>query len=126
MIVTSVNNEYIKGLCKLKDKKYRDSTNLFLIEGEHLVNEAINEELVKELVILEGCSFEYADKYADNITYVNENVMKKLSSMDSYPNIIGVAYKRKEDKIGSRVLVLEDIQDPGNLGTIVRLSLIHI
>ena len=120
MIVTSVNNEYIKGLCKLKDKKYRDSTNLFLIEGEHLVNEAINEELVKELVILEGCSFEYADKYADNITYVNENVMKKLSSMDSYPNIIGVAYKRKEDKIGSRVLVLEDIQDPGNLGTIVR------
>ena len=116
MIVTSVNNEYIKGLCKLKDKKYRDSTNLFLIEGEHLVNEAINEELV----ILEGCSFEYADKYADNITYVNENVMKKLSSMDSYPNIIGVAYKRKEDKIGSRVLVLEDIQDPGNLGTIVR------
>jgi len=33
--------------------------------------------------------------------------MKKLSSMDSYPNIIGVAYKRKEDKIGSRVLVLE-------------------
>ena len=120
MIVTSVNNEYIKGLCKLKDKKYRDSTNLFLIEGEHLVNEAINEDLVKELVILEGCSFEYADKYADNITYVNENVMKKLSSMDSYPNIIGVAYKRKEDKIGSRVLVLEDIQDPGNLGTIVR------
>ena len=91
MIVTSVNNEYIKGLCKLKDKKYRDSTNLFLIEGEHLVNEAINEELVKELVILEGCSFEYADKYADNITYVNENVMKKLSSMDSYPNIIEVA-----------------------------------
>ena len=97
MIVTSVNNEYIKGLCKLKDKKYRDSTNLFLIEGEHLVNEAINEELVKELVILEGCSFEYADKYADNITYVNENVMKKLSSMDSYPNIIGGSYKRKED-----------------------------
>ena len=122
MIVTSVNNEYIKGLCKLKDKKYRDSTNLFLIEGEHLVNEAINEDLVKELVILEGCSFEYADKYADNITYVNENVMKKLSSMDSYPNIIGIAYKRKEDKIGSRVLVLEDIQDPGNLGTIVRTA----
>ena len=40
MIVTSVNNEYIKGLMQVKDKKYRDSTNLFLIEGEHLVNEA--------------------------------------------------------------------------------------
>ncbi len=120
MIVTSVNNEYIKGLCKLKDKKHRDSTNLFLIEGEHLVREAFKEDLIKELVILEGTIVEYADKYTGNITYVNENVMKKLSSMDSYPNVIGVAYKRKEDKIGSRVLVLEDIQDPGNLGTIVR------
>lgn len=117
MLITSVNNEHIKELSKLKEKKYRDKLNLFLIEGEHLINEALRENLIIEIFALENTNYNY-----NNITYVTENVMKKLSSTDSIPKVIGVSKKRKEDAIGDRILILEDIQDPGNLGTIIRSS----
>lgn len=117
MVITSLNNEHIKELNKLKEKKYRDLTNTFLIEGEHLVYEAIKKDLVKELIVLEGEDF-----YCDNvgITFVSMEVMKKLSSMDSYPNVIGVCNKKEEKQVGDTVLILDDIQDPGNLGTMIR------
>lgn len=117
MLITSVNNEHIKELCKLKEKKYRDKLSLFLIEGEHLIDESLKENLLTEVFALEGADYNY-----DNITYVTESVMKKLSSTDSIPKVIGVSKKRKEENIGSRILILEDIQDPGNLGTIIRSS----
>lgn len=119
MIITSLNNEHIKEINKLKEKKYRDLTNTFLIEGEHLVYEAIKNNLVKELIVLEGNNFNQ-----DNIkiTYVTKEVMKKLSSMDSYPTLIAVCNKKEENPINGNVLILEDIQDPGNLGTIIRSS----
>ena len=117
MVITSLNNEHIKELNKLKEKKYRDQKGEFLIEGEHLVFEAIKKDLVKELILLEGEDF-----YSENIkiTYVSKEVMKKLSSMDSYPKVIGVSNKNKEENIKGNTLILEDIQDPGNLGTIIR------
>lgn len=117
MLITSVNNEHIKELSKLKEKKYRDKLGLFLIEGEHLINEALRENLITEIFALENTNYNY-----NNITYVTENVMKKLSSTDSIPKVIGVSKKRKEENIGDRILILEDIQDPGNLGTIIRSS----
>ena len=119
MLITSVNNDRIKELVKLKEKKYRDITNTFLFEGEHLLYEAYKANLIKEIFVLYGTDISLDVK----ITYVNENVMKKLSSMESTPNVIGVAYKKKEDDVGDKILVLEDIQDPGNLGTIIRSSL---
>ncbi len=119
MIITSLNNEHIKEINKLKEKKYRDLNGTFLIEGEHLVSEAIKKNLVQELIILEGKEF-----HQDNIkiTYVSKEVMKKLSSMDSYPSVIGICKKNKEEEIKGNVLILDDIQDPGNLGTIIRSS----
>lgn len=118
MVITSVNNDKIKDICKLNEKKYRDSTNTFLIEGEHLVLEAIRSNLLKELILLEGVNISFNGP----IIYVNDKVMKKISSMDSYPKVMGISYKKKEEDIGDRVLILEDIQDPGNLGTIIRSS----
>lgn len=117
MIITSLNNEHIKELNKLKEKKYRDQECLFLLEGEHLVIEALKHNTIEELIVLEDTSFE-----SDNIktTIVSKEVMKKLSSMDSYPSVIGVSKKIEEKEIGNKVLILEDIQDPGNLGTMIR------
>ena len=94
MLITSVNNNHIKELCRLKEKKYRDITGLFLVEGEHLVSEAIKNNLIKEVIVLDKKTFDYDGK----IIYVSDSIMKKLSSMDSYPNVIGVCYKRKEEK----------------------------
>lgn len=118
MIITSINNDKIKDICKLNEKKYRDSTNTFLIEGEHLVIEAIKSNLLKELILLEGVNISFNGP----TIYVNDKVMKKISNMDSYPKVMGICYKREEEDIGNRVLILEDIQDPGNIGTIIRSS----
>lgn len=119
MVITSVNNNKIKDINKLKDKKYRDSSNSFLVEGEHLVIEAYREDLIKELIVLDDSNF-----ILDGIPTikVSSEVMKKLSSMDSYPSVIGVANKIKEKELGDSILMLDDIQDPGNLGTIIRSS----
>ena len=117
--ITSVNNNHIKELCKLKEKKYRDSTNTYLIEGEHLIYEAYKEGILLEVLPLIGEDFSMDSR----ITFISRDVMKKLSSTDSIPNVIGVCKKKEEKEVGNKILILEDIQDPGNLGTIIRSSL---
>ena len=118
MLITSVNNNRIKDICKLKEKKYRDSTNTFIVEGKNLVNEAYKKRLLKEIYVLDG-----TDISLDIDTfYVTREVMKKISSTDSIPSIVGICYKREESSIGNRLLILDNIQDPGNLGTIIRSS----
>lgn len=118
MTITSLENKCIKEINRLKDKKYRDLTGNFLIEGEHLVKEAIRENLVTKLIIVEGYSF------TSNIPKieVSENVMKKLSNMESPASILAVCKKRERKGVGNHILILEDIQDPGNVGTIIRSS----
>ena len=120
MLITSLNNQKIKKYLKLKIKKYRDEEKLFLIEGEHLVEEALKSDLLVDLLVLDG----NIKDYQFPITYVGSKVMKKLSNMDSLPSVIGVCKFLEEKEITSnRVLLLDDIQDPGNLGTIIRSSL---
>ncbi len=116
MLITSVNNEKIKELVKYKNKSIRDTTNKFLIEGVHLVEEAIKEDLVIELYLLEDSNLSY--KYP--ITYISKNVMEKLSMLESISPVIALCHKKENSVIGSRILVLDNIQDPGNLGTMIR------
>ena len=117
MVITSFNNEYIKKLCKLKEKKYRDIENKFLVEGYHLVMEAYNAKLLDSVVLLEG---EKVPIYDIDITYVSNEVMKKLSDVVSGSHIIGIVRKKEDKMVGDRILILDDIQDPGNLGTMIR------
>lgn len=117
MLITSVHNEHIKELVKLKEKKYRDQTGLFLVETKHLVLEAYKAGLIKELILEQNEIFPIDVP----ITYVSKEVLKKLSSVESPSNVMAVVEKRKvEEKYGEKVLILDRIQDPGNLGTIIR------
>lgn len=117
MLITSLNNDKVKELVKLKDKKYRDMNDLFFIEGKDLCDSAYENGLLRELYILDGY-----DNIYDGIpyTYVSNEVMKKISDLGSVSEYYGVCSKMVEDNIGNRILVLDDIQDPGNLGTIIR------
>ena len=116
MLITSLNNDRIKELVKLKDKKYRDNNNLFFIEGEDIILEAYRNSLLKELYVLEGTNVSIDVP----VTYVSYDVMRKISDMESVSEYYGVCYKKEETEIGKRIIVLDGIQDPGNLGTIIR------
>lgn len=117
MVITSLENKKVKDLVKLQKKKYRDLIGTFMVEGEHLVIEADKASVLKEVIVLEGKDFSFSVP----CTYVTYEVMKKISNMDSVPDIIGVCSKSdKTDIVGNKILLLDDIQDPGNLGTIIR------
>ena len=116
MIITSVNNEKIKELVKLKNKKYRDENNLFFVEGIDLINEAYKNNSLKELYLLEDYELPFEIKH----TYITKDVMKKISDMESICPYYGICIKNKNESIGNKILVLDNIQDPGNLGTIIR------
>ena len=117
MLITSVHNEHIKELLKLKEKKYRDATGLFLVETKHLVIEAYKAGLIKELILDSDELFPMDIK----TTYVSKEILKKLSSLETPPKIMAVVKKKPAtDILGEKILILDKIQDPGNLGTIIR------
>ncbi len=117
MVITSVNNSKIKEIKKLKNSKYSKEQKLFLIEGEHLVKEAFKLNLLKLTISLDDVSYNVPN------LIVNKSVLESLSSINSTPNIIGVCKYIDENKpLGNRILILDNIQDPGNLGTIIRSS----
>ncbi|MCI8778162.1 MAG: RNA methyltransferase [Bacilli bacterium] len=117
MLYSSIDNKKIKEIKKLNLKKYRDKTNLFLVEGEHLVMEAYKSGYLKELILEQD-----NDLNLDITTnYVTNNVLKYITNLDTPQSILGICSKTQNDTIkGNRLLILDDIQDPGNLGTIIR------
>lgn len=117
MIITSVNNEKIKYLKKLKNAKFQQEEGLFLVEGDHLVNEAKEAGVLNFTVSLKDAN------YGVKNIVVTPNVMKSISSLSSLPTTIGVCkYLKENESLGNKVIILDGIQDPGNLGTIIRSS----
>ncbi len=120
MVITSVDNKNIVELVKLKQSKYRKKNKLFLVEGEHLIREALNNNKLISVYILENTEISFPVE----TTYVTIDVMKKLTDLDNPSNMIGVCKIEDNSEItGNRILLLDRIQDPGNLGTIIRSAL---
>lgn len=116
MVYTSIENTKIKEIKKLQQKKYRDKNNLFMIEGRHLVLEAYKKGCLRELILEQNEVFPLD---VDTL-YVTNDVLHYLSGLESVSPVMGVCEKLEETEIGNHVLVLDGIQDPGNLGTIIR------
>jgi TrmH family RNA methyltransferase len=116
--ITSVHNARVKAWNALHTKKGRDEAHLFLVEGEHLVEEALKENILKTLIIDRECPFDF-----DHIIEVTPEIMKKISQNVSAVHMIGVC-EIKEKKVGDadRVILLDGVQDPGNLGTMIRTA----
>lgn len=118
MLITSKDNNRIKEVRKLLNKKYSLQKGLFVIEGENLVEEAIKNDLLVELFVLDGYGCDYKFNY-DTVTL---DVMKSMSDLKSTPRLLGVSKIKNNNKIGTKILILDGIQDPGNAGTIIRNS----
>lgn len=122
MLITSLENDKIKGYIKLKNKKYRNITNTFIVEGEHLVLEAFRAGILEELIIEQSSVFPL-DLPNDKTIYVPRAILNKISSLENPTYVMGLCRKKEEDdNLGNRILILDGIQDPGNLGTILRSS----
>lgn len=119
MEITSLQNQKIKNWIKLHQKKYRDSQKQFLVEGEHLIQEAQKADCLETLLIREG--HENIFSMTSNVYVLHDHVMDKLSMNVSKVNYIGVCKQTNEEiKQTKRLLFLDNIQDPGNMGTIIR------
>lgn len=130
--ITSKENEFIKHVKKLKDKKYRDINNEYVIEGIKLVAEAIQEKaFIKQIILCDDCErnetiskdlmYEIA-KY--ECIYVTQKIFKYLSEVQTPQGILAIIEKTPAnteiDYTQDMIVGLNDIQDPGNLGAILR------
>ena len=114
MELTSTSNPKVKYWQKLKERKYRKEEKLFIVEDAHLVNEAIKKNIVKEIITLNDDNYE-VDTYK-----VTPQIMKLLSSQVSSTKIMAICYELDKQDVVGNVIVLDNLQDPGNLGTIIR------
>ncbi len=129
-IITSRSNGQVKAVQKLRQKKNRDQDNLILIEGKKLLGEAIkNESHFKSIYLSE--KFEDQGLIAElkkqkpqvSLFYVSEFVFAAISTMKNPEGVIALI-KKPIARVNQyqKILFLEDLQDPANLGTIIRTA----
>ena len=113
-MITSLTNEKIKEYSKLSQSKYREEKGLFIVEGPHLVDEANKLGLLVEVITTDP-----------NVsgTLVSDAVMKKLSNTVHPVKVLGICKFIKKTELTSKVLVLDTISDPTNLGTLLRSAI---
>jgi RNA methyltransferase, TrmH family len=125
-----ISKNRLKQLAQLKLKKYRDEQNLYVAEGEKMVSELLlSKTEIKTIVANREWLDANHDKFPGNVELLeaNEEELKRLSLMPS-PNKVLAYSKISETRFDTGglhkklTLVLDDIQDPGNLGTIIRLA----
>ena len=123
--ITSKNNLKIVFAQKLKQKKYRDEFSLALIESDKVIEEAVNSNIkIKQLF----CSKEKLDKAqniaCDELYQIDDSLCKLLSSTVTSQNMFAVIEipKVKNSVLGKRILVLDNLQNPDNMGAILRLN----
>lgn len=131
-IISSKENELIKHIRKLKDKKERDISNEYMIEGIKLVQEAIQEKAnIKQIVLCDDC--EKAENISKELMYeiakyeciyVTKKIFKYLSEVQAPQGVLAIVEKNNVNKeidyTQDIIIALDDVQDPGNLGTILR------
>ncbi|GAA5088295.1 RNA methyltransferase [Chryseobacterium ginsengisoli] len=112
----------IKVLQSLDKKKFRQKYNLFLVEGNKIICELPDSKFkIKEIFSTDPQKLDRTDV---PVTHISENELKKISFLQNPKDSIAVCYLNPEEKLEDKniQLVLDGIQDPGNLGTIIRLA----
>lgn len=122
--ITSLQNEYIKQLCRLHTAAGRKESGMFLVEGKKLCIEAMNSgwKIERCLVTEKEAENPLIQDIRDKTVIIADHVAKKLSTMDTPPGIFMVLYQQNNptDQLPQFILALDRISDPSNLGAILR------
>ncbi|WP_052747237.1 TrmH family RNA methyltransferase [Salinicoccus sediminis] len=122
-IITSKENRKVRDLRKLHKKKYRSRTGRFLAEGEHLVEEAVKHgQTIHSVILHEAYEHAHLDLGDLELMFVSGDVMRSLSQLETPPGIVAQVSYVPPASSGQRVLTLDNVQDPGNLGTLIRTA----
>lgn len=124
--ITSVSNNLVKETLKLQQKKYREFSGKFLLEGFKSVFEAFHCGVEIEYAFVREDKVSEYEFLKDKIILTSEIVLKKISTTDSAPDCVGVAKQKifgiSQIQNAQKVLLLQNIKDAGNLGTILRTA----
>lgn len=123
--IQSVQNETVKQWKKLLQKKERDLTNQYMIEGFHLVEEACQyPSLLQSVMIREDLEIPNWLSAHSNLYQISSDVAKAISDTETNQGIFAICSKieQKISETAQSFLLLDAIQDPGNLGTIIRTA----
>ena len=130
--ITSKDNELIKHIRKLKDKKYRDESNEYVVEGVKLVEEAVKENAkIKQIIVCEDTTRTYEipthimlEIARYECISVSDKIFNIITQVTNPQGIMAIIEKNIEketiDFSQDIIVMLDDVQDPGNLGTILR------
>lgn len=116
----SLSKSQLKLINSLQQKKYRIKHGLFIAEGTKVVKEFLNSNFeLNDLFLVDRFGFEDIE----NVTQISEVDLKKVSTLKTPNNVIALFKIPKEKGLidNGLILVLDEINDPGNLGTIIRL-----
>ena len=125
-----ISKNLIKHINSLKLAKFREKHNCFIAEGPKLVEEFLRSNFTVEKII---CTQDWHDQFTNiindkiEINIANENDLKRISNL-STPNKVLAIIQKPESKLSlesideNLLLILDDIRNPGNLGTIIRLA----
>lgn len=123
MIITSKDNEIIKNIKKLKEKKYR--LDSYIVEGIKMVKEAISEnQEIALIAIREDFKIDFDIKNIKTVTISNK-IFNDISDVKTPQGILAVIKKNQNNQIETNqeyILALDSLQDPGNMGTIIRTA----
>lgn len=132
-VITSRESRQFKELAKLTQKKYRDREGVFIAEGPNVVGEALSSEGIEVLRVFarEGSGYE---RFAGDVTVLAADLFDRVSDTMTSQGILAVIRKPGHDVIKASsagsikassacgILVLDRLQDPGNIGTIIRTA----
>ena len=129
MPITSRQNPFVKKAASLKQKKYRDELSLYIVEGEKMVSEAIaTGQEIDSVVVAENARFDNFcvgdDLPKEKIVEVSESVFKTISDEMTPQGVLAIVKIPESRAIGSltRCILLDGLQDPGNVGAILRIA----
>lgn len=123
--IHSAKNPQVKNWKKLLTKKEREKTGTFLVEGFHLVEEALKAGVVLELIIGEETELPQRWNYGSiPVTLVTKEIIESLADTETPQGILAVCEEPRfqEGLQGKKFLLIDSVQDPGNLGTMIRTA----